>query len=555
MIRKAAESLRKRFIAWILVAGLATSVPLFSQSVRPNIIIILVDDLGFSTIDCYGGLVETPNIDSLAEKGVRFNQFCNTARSCPSRAMLLTGLYPQEAGMGFMAAKRTKKDERLKVNAKVRPYAYQGYLGENIPTLPEMMKSAGYSTYMSGKWHVGSSDTATWPLQRGFDRFYGFLGGTQDYYHPDDLRSGNINIEPSGERYYTTDAFTTEAIQFLADHDMEKDSTPFFLYLAFNAPHFPMQAMPEDYERYRGRFMAGWDILRDSVLTRQKEMGIVPENTVLAPRPGPSERLGSKGEAVPSWESLTPEQKDAMDAIMATYAALVDRVDQNVGRLIEALRKTGELDNTIIFFLSDNGGEAESPALGNFNIEDLGIYGKGGKNYGRAWATFTNTPFREYKHFMHQGGIQTPLIIHWPSGINSSMNNSIITEYGFLPDITMTCVDLAGATRPDIKNGKEVPDSDGRSLKGLLQGQDTPIHTSPVFGEHEGNRMIRLGRWKMVGFYNDPWELYDVVEDRSESHNVAGKHPALVRRLNKAYTRWAADAGVLPWDQVEAFLK
>jgi arylsulfatase len=459
----------------------------------------------------------------------------------------MTGLDPHEAGIGHMTFKRTGKTPSVMAERLKLPYAYRGWLGEAVPTLPEMLKAAGYGTYMAGKWHVGSSNPDTWPTQRGFDRFYGFLEGTSHYFKPTDLHRGNALIEPVGERYYTTDAFTDEGIQFLREHEATKGSQPFFLYLAYNAPHFPMQAMPEDYRKYRGRFREGWDVLRERIVARQKQLGLIPPNTTLAPRPTESHRLGSRGGPVPAWKSLGPEQQDAMDAIMATHAAMIDRVDQNVGKFTAFLRETGELENTLIFFLSDNGAEAESPPLGDFQAEDLGQYGKGGKKYGRAWATFANTPFREYKHFTHQGGIQTPLIVHWPAGMNTNLHHCIVKHYGFLPDLVETCLDLAGAVRPATMKGRRVPASDGRSLKGLLQGEDGPVHDQPICIEHEGNRVVRDGRWKLVGFFGEPWELYDVEADRSEAHDLAAKEPGQVRRLSRAYDQWAARVGALPW--------
>ena len=540
---------KSHLVATMVAAGLAPTLSIGAPKERPNIIFILVDDMGWSNIGCYGGMVETPNLDNLAANGVRFSQFYNNARCCPSRASIMTGLYPHEAGVGHMTFKRTGKapsviEERLKM-----PYAYRGWVSETVPTLPEMLRSSGYGTYMTGKWHIGSSNPETWPTQRGFDQFYGFLEGTSDYFNPTDLHQGNKLTEPTGERYYTTDAFTTEAIRFLEEHNTTKDEEPFFLYLAYNAPHFPMQAMPEDFSKYRGRFKEGWDVLRERVIARQKQMGLIPENTALAPVPGASDKLGSKGDPVPKWNSLSPQQQDEMDAIMATYAGMIDRVDQNIGKLVAHLRETGELDNTLIFFLSDNGAEAESPPLGNFNIGNLGQYGKGGKNYGRAWATFSNTPFREYKHFVHQGGIQTPLIAHWPAGIQTDLHNHILNQYGFLPDLIETCLDVASATRPITMKGKPVPVTDGRSLKGLLQGKNAPLHANPICLEHEGNRMVRDGQWKMVSFFNEPWELYNVETDRSEAHNLAAQHQDIVKRLSNAYDEWANRVGALPWTE------
>ncbi|SVD74476.1 uncharacterized protein METZ01_LOCUS427330, partial [marine metagenome] len=267
---------------------------------------------------------------------------------------------------------------------------------------------------------------------------------------PRNLYRGNNSIRTHGESYYITDAISEEAIEFISDHQNERSNEPFFLYLPYNAPHFPLQCMPNDYDKYRGRFMEGWDVLRARRLEKQKKMGLVPENTKLAPRP----------EIVPAWDSLTPEKQNEMDAIMSTYAAMVDRVDQNIGKVVNHLEQSGELDNTIIFFLSDNGGEAETGPLGQFKYEDLGQYGKGGNKYGRGWATLSNTPFREYKHYTHQGGVQTPLIVHWPDGIAPGPKNRILSQYGYLPDIVETIMDVAGATRPTMNKGKSIPEGE-----------------------------------------------------------------------------------------------
>ena len=530
-----------------VLATLVVSASLAND--RPNIVLIMVDDMGWSNIGCYGGLVETPHLDRLAEQGIRFNQFYNGARCCPTRATLMTGLHPHQAGVGHMTLpmgknRDWKPGESRSVHSFTTaershiPAAYQGWLDESIPTLPEMLKVSGYATYMTGKWHLANRNQSTWPLQRGFDRFYGHLAGTSDFFEPANLYRGNTPIEASGERYYITDAVSDEAIGFLGAHDEQSNAQPFFLYLAYNAPHFPMQCMPEEYEKYRGRFMAGWDALGAERLVRQKKMGLVPENTRLAPRP----------EAVPAWDSLAPEKQNEMDAIMSTYAGMIDRVDQNVGKLVRHLTETGELDNTLMFFLSDNGGEAESGPFGQFEFENLGQYGQGGMKYGQGWATLSNTPFREYKHFTHQGGIQTPLIVHWPQGISAGPKNRILPQYGYLPDIVETCLDVAGASRPEIKNGQRVPQGEGVSLLSTLQGDDSPIHREPICIEHEGKRVVRDGKWKLVAYPEKPWELFDLDDDRSESRDLVGQHSEIVSRLESAYTQWADRSGVVPWE-------
>ena len=531
-----------------------------ASEIPPNIILILVDDMGWSSLGCYGGMVETPNIDKLASNGVRFNQFYNSARCCPTRASLMTGLHPHQAGVGHMTLgikkiadpKPSEPDFVIRVKTWQRkgiPYEYQGWLDNAIPTLPEMLKAAGYGTYMSGKWHLSSENQETWPVQRGFDRFYGHLSGTSGYFETYSLHHQNAPVSEEGERFYLTDSLTTEAIKYLTEHEQQKDDVPFFLYLAFNAPHFPLQCMPEDYLKYRGRFKAGWDVLRKQKLERQKKMGIVPRNTKLSKRPSD----------IPAWDSLDTQKQDEMDAIMSTYAAMVDRVDQNVGKLIDYLEKTGELENTLIFFLSDNGAEAESGPLGNFKIEELGKYGGDGYDsngrpwakYGKAWANFSNTPCREYKHYTHQGGIQTPLIVHWPKGIPTTQNGRIMSQNGYLPDLVQTCLETAGATRPEIWKGKPVPASEGTSLVAALKGSELPLHTEPIMIEHEGNCTARLGQWKLVKSFGKPWELYDVEADFSETHNIIKEYPEVASKLQKSYDQWAKRIGVRDWKQAK----
>jgi arylsulfatase A-like enzyme len=531
---------------------LLVSVLVATPEKRPNLVLILADDLGWGNLGSYGGPIEAPSLDRLAQDGVRFTQFYNYARCCPTRAMLMTGLHPHEVGVGHMTFRRGGKnpsnlEERLKL-----PAAYRGWLRETIPTLPQMLRTAGYGTYMSGKWHIANNDLATWPTNRGFDRFYGFMEGTSEYFKPTDLWRGTERIEPQGERYYTTDAFTDEAIGYLREHAAQKPDAPFFLYLAYNAPHFPMQAMPEDFAKYRGRFKEGWDVLRERTLERQKKLGLVPASTVLSPRSGEMDRLGVEPGAVPPWDSLKPEQQDALDAVMATYAAMVDRMDQNIGRLVEHLRATGQLDNTVIIFLSDNGGEAEGAPLGQFQAANLGAYGKGGRHYGRGWANASNTPFREFKHFTHEGGVMTPLIVHWPAGIPAERRGSLVREFGFLPDVVETLLDVGAAQRPSEIEGKPAPEVDGRTLRPLLAGQPAAPR-GPVCVEHEGNRLVRDGQWKLVGYFDEPWELYDLHSDPTELNNRAAAEPAVVKRLAAAYEAWAVRTGARPWKEAQHY--
>lgn len=527
---------------------------LYASAPKPNIIVILADDMGWGNIGCFGGPIDTPNLDRMSSSGTRFTQFYTYPRCCPTRAMLMTGLHPHEVGIGHMTFRRRGKnpstlEDRMKV-----PPAYRGWIRETIPTLPEMLRAAGYGTYMAGKWHVGNSDPATWPSNRGFDKFYGFIDGTSEYYKPADMRRGVEKIQVKGDRYYTTDAFTDEAIGFIQGHSKHKPGSPFFLYLAYNAPHFPMEAMPEDFKKYRGRFKEGWDALRVRTMTRQKELDLLPGNTVLSARSGDMHRLGTQPGPVPAWDDLTAKQKDDMDAIMATYAAMVDRMDQNIGRLTRFLQESGQLDNTMIVFFSDNGAEAESPPLGEFEAANLGKYGNEDHHYyyGRAWANASNAPFREFKHFTYQGGVMSPLIVSWPQGMPNAMRGALVREFSFLPDVVETCLDVGGAKHPAVIEGTTDRKYDGRSLRPLLEKGRTGSR-GPVCVEHEGNRLVREGRWKLVSYFEEPWELYDIDADPTEQVDVARGHADVVTRLSAAYDEWAARVGARPWREAQDY--
>jgi arylsulfatase len=389
---------------------------------KPNIVVILVDDMGFSDIGCYGSEIPTPNLDKLAVGGLRFIQFYNTARCCPTRASLLTGLYPHQAGVGHM------------VEDKGLP-GYSGRLNDRCVTIAEVLHGAGYFTAMSGKWHVGQNHGVV-PGQRGFDRSLNAAAG--GFYFPDSPRTDLfLNGEHVGrrgdklpEQWYSTDLWTDFGIRFIDEARAAKK--PFFLYLAHNAPHFPLQAPPEDIARFRGKYKVGWDKLRQQRHARQIEMGIVDRAWPLSPRPP----------EVQAWESLTAQEQDRFDHIMAIYAAVVSHMDASVGRLVAALKDRGELDNTLILFLSDNGGNAESGPNGKLNGDPPGS-AQSDVFCGQSWATLENTPLRRYKHYNHEGGIATPLIVHWPARINA--RGELRHQPGHLVDIMATCVDVAGA--------------------------------------------------------------------------------------------------------------
>jgi arylsulfatase A-like enzyme len=492
---------------------------------RPNLVILLADDMGFSDVGCYGGEIATPHIDRLAAKGLRFTQFYNAGRCCPTRASLLTGLYPHQAGVGHMTQDRGAP-------------GYRGFLNDRCVTLAEVLRGAGYVTAMTGKWHVGDRDRSLWPLQRGFDRFYGVPEGGGFYFKVKKGRtvvSGNDALysaeKQTPDGWYSTDAWTDQGIRFIDEALAAKK--PFFLYLAHNAPHFPLQAPPADIARWRGKFREGWDVLRERRYRRQIEMGLIDKAWPLSPRPVP----------VRAWDVLSDPEKDRFDLIMAIYAAVMERMDRSVGRLVEALDRRGALDNTLLVFLSDNGGNAESGPNGKTagpsepGSADSDVF------CGQSWATLMNTPFRRYKHYNHEGGIATPLVVHWPARIRTP--GEFRRQPGHIVDLMATCVDVAGAAYPAEFNGKPILPMEGRSLVPAFD--DKPIARDALFWEHEGNAAVRAGDWKLVRLgRGGAWELYDLKTDRTELTDLAAKEPARARDLAAAWDAWAARAHVTP---------
>ena len=491
---------------------------------KPNIIVILVDDMGFSDIGCYGGEISTPNIDALAKNGVRFTNFYNTARCCPTRAALLTGLYSHQAGVGHMT-----EDKGLP--------GYSGRLNDKCVTFGEVLKTAGYFTAMSGKWHVGQN-LGVVPWQRGFDRTLNAAAG--GFYFPQSpraeifLNGANVhrNDAPLPEDWYSTDLWTQYGLKFIDEARAKKQ--PFFLYLAHNAPHFPLQAPEADIARWRGKFKAGWDKLRLARYQRQIKMGLIDKKWPL------SKPL----DAVPTWDSLTPEKQDRYDNIMAIYAAVVEHMDKAVGDLVSGLKARGELDNTLILFMSDNGGNAESGVPGKLEGAHPGD-AKSDVFVGQCWATLNNTPFVRYKHYTDEGGIATPLIAHWPQGISKARDGKLETQPGHVIDIMATCVDVAGATYPKEFNGKPITPLQGVSLRPAFEGKNIN-RAQPIFWEHEENRAVRDGNWKLVAVAHQPWRLYDLESDRTEQNDLANAQPERVKSLSAKWDAWAARADVLP---------
>lgn len=485
------------------------------NSSRPNIVVILADDMGYSDLGCTGGEIRTPNLDRLAEGGVLMTHCYNTSRCCPSRAALLTGQYQWDAGIGHMNTTRSAMPE------------YQQALRWNTPTLAELLLNAGYQTIMSGKWHVGDQ-RAHWPDRRGFQQFYGTPKGGGLYFYPSPFydrpvfRNGQqVTPEPN---WYSTDAFTDFAIEFLR---MERDRTkPFFMYLAYIAPHYPLQARKEDIGRYTATYRSGYRAVRTHRFERQKSLGVVPKQAVL-----PSADI-------PRWVDVL--HKDVESRKMAVYAAQVDRLDQNVGRLLKTLQQTKAMDNTIIMFLSDNGG-----CSANFNKTPQAVIGTRECNaaYGH-WYTVSNTPFRKAKAQEHEGGIITPLVVQWPNGIKSP--NRLIHTPVHIMDIMPTCLELAQVTYPSKFLGQPTDPADGRSFLPLLNG--APIgNARTLCWEHEGNRAIRQGKWKLVALRKRTWELYNLSQDPTECRDLAATNPQRVERMAQAYAVWATKHGVRPW--------
>ena len=491
---------------------------------KPNIILIMADDMGFSDLGCYGSEIKTPNIDKLAFEGMRFSQFYNAARCCPTRASLLTGLYPHQAGMGGMVVKDKKK---------IKPGAYQGFLNVNCVTIAEVLKQAGYYTYMSGKWHVGEFKPH-WPTNRGFDKYFGLISGAANYY---DISKGKkegikrqlaLDGEPYSQpkqNFYMTDYFTDYAVKHLEHHHNNHKDKPFFQYVAFTAPHWPLHALPEDIEKYKGKYLKGWDQLREERLSRLQKMGIIDKNWRLSPR----------NEEVTPWDNV--RNKKEMAAKMAVYAAQIDRMDQGIGKILNKLDEIGERENTLILFLADNGACHEGGPWG-FDKRKNGLPPGGVDSYmsyGRSWANASNTPFRMFKHWVHEGGIATPFIANWQSVIKS---NQISHQVGHIIDVMATCCDVAGVDYPETFKEKKITQLEGKSLLPIFKGQKRNGHEA-LYWEHMKNKAVRQGKWKLVSKSGENWELYDLESDRTELNNLTEKFPEKVKKLKNLYSVWA----------------
>jgi len=536
------------------------------EAKRPNFLVIMTDDMGFSDIGCYGSEIKTPNIDRLAKNGVRFTHFYNTARCSPSRASLLTGVYPHQAEMGNLSS-----------NNYPEP-GYHDNLSKNTVTMAEVFRQAGYSTYMTGKWHLAkemdsNGDHSNWPLQRGFERYFGTLNGSGSYFDPGTLISNNTFVAP-GKNFYYTDAISDTTVKFIQQHPKEK---PFFFYVAYTAAHWPLHAPEKEIDKQKGKYDAGWDVVRRRRFEKQKKLGIIEKNYLL------SDRTKTR----PAWEKEPMKLWQARR--MEVYAAMIVVMDQGVGRILHALEEKDALENTVIIYLHDNGGCAEPQGTDKAEIpitvqqKELKplspdsvsrlkrpIYTRDGRfirsgrgviagnadtwtAYGEEWANVSNTPFRLYKQYVHEGGIASPLIVKWPAGI--STKGGLDKQLSHIIDILPTCLDLAGITYPKDFNGRSILPVEGVSLvPSIFHG---PFDRERLFWEHSGNRAIRIGDWKLVARVQkekiftpadeNAWELYNLENDPTETKNLASEFPGKVKEMIGRWEEEAIRTNAKPW--------
>ena len=548
---------------------------------RPNIVLIMADDMGYSDIGCYGSEIETPNLDKLASHGLRFSQFYNTSRCCPTRASLLTGLYPAQTGVGRM----TVTDYNIP--------GYRGDLNHQSVTIAEVLKTAGYKTYISGKWHVTKqledvdSLKYNWPRQRGFDKFYGTIIGAGSFWDPYTLTRNNTYITPENDpvykpdHYYYTDAISDNAVKYLEQYKSESEGKPFFMYVSYTAAHWPLHAPDDEIEHYKGKYDQGFDAIRQKRVERLKKMGLINKKWEIT-------------KAVARWDTLSNKAWHARN--MEVYAAMITRMDKGIGKIIKKLELTSELENTLVIFLQDNGAAAEelewvknrealdtlstvplyqamekdeiqNDMVPNQNRNGYPVIMQSKKvlsgsdetynAYGPTWANTSNTPFRKFKHWVNEGGISSPLIVQWPSRINAK--DGIRHQLSHLIDIMATCVDVAGATYPLEYKGNVIMPMEGKSLLPVFLNNEK-INRDAIFFEHEGNRAVRQQKWKLVSkaqdqpqYYIkidslpiDQWELFDMEKDRTETTDLAWQNPEIVRELSNKWYQWAKRTNTVP---------
>jgi arylsulfatase A-like enzyme len=529
--------------AAMMPAGWALGNSGGSMESRPNILLIMADDLGFSDLGCYGGEIETPHLDALARRGLRFSQFYNCAACVPTRGSMLTGLYPEQALNITTVKEEWDRGSEFRVSTPLR--------GDCV-TFAEILKEAGYSTYMSGKWGLGH-DLRYGPSARGFDRYFGLLSGASNYFEVSAGRAMALDwepyTEPVGEDFYMTDAFTDYAVDFLNQHTEQERPDPFCLYLAYSSPHWPLHALPADIEKYRGRFMKGWDELREERYERMRGMGLMGDNATLPPR---DER------GLP-WDDVF--DKEAEDLKMAVYAAQVDRMDQGIGRVLKKIDEMGEEDNTLVLFLSDNGGAASNLYHRLEGAAAAGVAPGPAESfaaYGLPWGNLSNTPFRVFKSWVHEGGICSPMIAAWPGKIGSP--GGITREPGHVMDVLPSLMEVGGGSYPTENDAGPITPIEGRSLIPTIGGKQRESHGMIAF-HHGGNRALRMGDWKLVARserdithfhrwqypaapHEGGWELYDLVSDRTEMNDLAADNPKKVKEMVGHYESWLYRVGV-----------
>lgn len=521
--------MKNRFVMLSMLCVLTLNI---TAQQKPNIIVILADDMGFSDLGAYGGEVNTPNIDRLAQHGLRYKQFYNAARCCPTRASLMTGLYPHQAGMGWMAA------------ADLGTPAYQDDLNKKSVTIAEVMRTAGYATYMTGKWHLTNERKIdglveeSWPKQRGFDRYFGIIPGGANYFTPV-IYSDNTSYK-APENFYLTNAISDTSVKFIDNH-FEKSNNPMFMYVAYTAPHWPLHALQKDIDKYKDKYKVGWDKLRQQRFEKQKQIGLFSSSVEMSPRDS----------VVPAWDALTTKEQNEMAMRMAIYAAQIDVMDQGIGQIVAKLKEKKQLDNTLIFFMSDNGACAEFISSGK--SKDVNGTGDTFESYRINWANAGSTPFQQYKHYTHEGGIATPLIVHWPAGINKNLDNSFVKEYGHVSDIMATCIEVAKAKYPKFHDGHKITPLQGKSLAPHFAGKTN--NRGNIYWEHEANIAMRDGKWKLVAKTKENaqldkknLELYDMQADPSEQHDLAKKFPERLSSMYANWVKWAESIEAFPLD-------
>ncbi|MFX0098421.1 MAG: arylsulfatase [Candidatus Hodarchaeota archaeon] len=523
---------------------------------KPNIILILVDDMGYSDIGCYGGEIDTPNLDTLGHRGFRFTQFYNTAKCSPSRASLLTGLHPHQVGMGVLAYSGMQ-------NVPEPPDGYVGNLSKDCVLIPEVLKEAGYKTYLSGKWHLSNdvnNEDDTWPRARGFDHHYGNISGATSYFYPCKMWRDGVNVEDEALNdpdFYYTDAISDQACKYIEQHVENDGEKPFFMYVAYTCPHWPLHAKENDLEKYRGHYAEGWDELRKNRLERLRSMGVLNKSWQLSP-----------SDAYFTWDDLEDDEKRWFESRMEAYAAMIDCMDQGVGRIVSKLKEKNIFDDTLVIFLSDNGASAEEIGDQSKKWVGTGVFraktrdGRpiqfgcnddikpGGEethqSYGRQWANLSNTPFRLYKSSIHEGGISTPLIFHWPNG--SVPRAGVSHEPTQLMDIMPTICEIAGATYPEEYKGNKIQPCEGKSLVPCFS--DKKPGKERLWWEHQDSGGVREKNWKLVRFRTGPWELYDMYDDRTELKDVSKDHEDKVSAMSSKWKEIADKVKVLPTGEI-----